>query len=354
MTTCAVIAGVGAVCPLGNGIRQVEASVRAGLGAQARSSIYNRRFEAIRLALVPEPVLEPLDAGNASLGLTSALRRMLRLAGPALREAAAPSPPGAVARLFVGLPEPLPRGLVPAPDLFRAALLAQAKLSLSIDDALSFPVGRAAALLALESAVLALERRQIEWALVGGIDTHLDLRRLAALDAEFRLLGGPVMDGFIPGEGAAFLLLTTAEIADRHRLDAAVGIAGTGTAVHSGHRYASEPARGEGLSSALEALASAQPLREPINQVFAGLNGENFGAKEWGVARIRYSSCFAPSASMEHPADCYGDPGAAAGALLLGLAERSIRRRGRGPVLVWASSDGEARACAALSARHRT
>ena len=45
---------------------------------------------------------------------------------------------------------------------------------------------------------------------VGGVDTFFDLRRISVLDSESRILCPSVMDGFIPGEGAAFLVLKDA------------------------------------------------------------------------------------------------------------------------------------------------
>jgi 3-oxoacyl-[acyl-carrier-protein] synthase-1 len=54
--------------------------------------------------------------------------------------------------------------------------------------------------------------------------------------------------------------------------------------------------------------------------------------------------------AIEHPADKYGDAGAASGAILLALATKSLTSGGRqGPVLIWAASDREPRACAVIS-----
>ncbi|HTV24728.1 MAG TPA: beta-ketoacyl synthase N-terminal-like domain-containing protein [Polyangiaceae bacterium] len=344
-----VIAGVGAVCAVGNGIRQVDASVRAGLGAQATSSIMNRWFEPMTLALFPDEALEPLAASLDSFSWTAAQRRMLRLAGPALREAIVALPEGATAKLFLGLPEPPARATPLGERDVAQAVVAQAGSPALPLDIQPLAWGRAAALGALQAAAQSLAARQVEWAIVGGVDTYLDLARLGALDAAGRLLGPRVMDGFIPGEGAAFLLLTCSRVARSHHIDAKVEVVGVGTASDPGHLYGTEPARGEGLSEAIAALAQTLPSHAPIQHVYAGLNGENFGAKEWGVARIRHARRFAPGATIEHPADCHGDAGAATGALLMALAERALRRGQSGPMLVWSSSDHEPCACALLN-----
>lgn len=348
----AVIVGSGALCAVGGGLRQVEASVRAGIGGQAESSIMNRWFEPMTLALVPEDALEPLEASLEPLAWTAAARRMLRLAAPALREAVAALPdPSLEVSLFIGLPEPRPNAVAPEGPSFAQALLTQSGLMMNLAGTETFPLGRAAALLALDAGLRYLAERRSQWVIVGGADTYLDLARLGELDAEQRILGQRVMDGFIPGEAAAFTLLTTAQNARQRSLEAPVRVLGVGTALDPGHLYGAEPARGEGLSNAIDALmAKCGPPPRPIRNTYAGLNGESFGAKEWGVARLRHTDSFAADARIQHPADSYGDVGAATGALLLGLAEASLRRDDRqGPVLVWSSSDREPCACTLLT-----
>jgi 3-oxoacyl-[acyl-carrier-protein] synthase-1 len=129
-----------------------------------------------------------------------------------------------------------------------------------------------------------------------------------------------------------------------------VQVLGAASAADPGHRYSDKPARGEGLALALEKLEKVLPRPPgPIATIYAGFNGESFGAKEWGVARLRHGDSFAQTAQMEHPADCFGDAGAATGALLLALAQADLGRGARsGPALVFVSSDREDRACALL------
>ena len=83
---------------------------------------------------------------------------------------------------------------------------------------------------------------------------------------------------------------------------------------------------------------------------FAGFNGENFEAKLWGVARLRHTDFFSPAMEIDHPADKFGDTGAATGAILTALAAEALSKGTReGPALVWAASDREPRACAMVS-----
>ena len=209
---------------------------------------------------------------------------------------------------------------------------------MKFDEAASqiFPLGRAAVLAALESAQEAMSANSSRPILVGGVDTYLDLKLLATLGAEGRVHGPRVMDGFIPGEGAAFLLLEGS------------GKAPSGAAVISGAASTTDPARGEGLAEALQLMRDRQS--SPIGQIaatFTGLNGENFDAKLWGVAQLRHGDLFAADMVLEHPATCFGDTGAATGAILTALAATALAAGHRAaPALVWAASDLGARGCA--------
>jgi 3-oxoacyl-[acyl-carrier-protein] synthase-1 len=188
---------------------------------------------------------------------------------------------------------------------------------------------------------------------VGGVDSYLDLRLLDTLDGEQRILGQRVMDGFIPGEGAAFYALSGTSAPTGGTNGQRVIVNGAASAMDPGHRYGKEPALGEGLAAALDSLRERmhQPPA-PIKTTFAGFNGENFEAKLWGVARLRHNDFFAPDMVLEHPADKFGDAGAAVGAVLIALAAKSLESGTRsGPALVWAASDRDPRACAVLSAK---
>jgi 3-oxoacyl-[acyl-carrier-protein] synthase-1 len=347
-----LIENAGGLCAVGRGMAQIHASVRAGLGAFRATSIHDRHFEPITMALLPEDELEPLAEAIEGRVYTSRLRRMLRLAAPALRESVALLPADRSAiPLFLALPELRP-GARPIGNAEIFSAFAE-QSGVALDGARSglFPSGRAAALLALRAGARFLAEQRADAVLVGGVDTYLDLALLAELDAEGRILGQRVMDGFVPGEGAAFVLLRAPAATSTEERPPSVALLGVATAEDPGHRYSSEPARGEGLAHAMDSLFTAMPSpTAAIESVFAGFNGESFQAKEWGVARLRHTDRFAPAARIDHPADCFGDAGAALGALLLALAHAALIRGNRkGPALVFASSDREQRGCALLN-----
>lgn len=334
------------LCAIGGGTEQAWASARAGMGRIVSSHVMDRHFNAIQMGLVPESALPPLPEPLAQLPLPSRARRMLRLAGPVFKTVAEGLP--APVATVIGLPD-IPPASAPWLRDFPVHLQQMTGVAIDMEHSGVLPVGRAAALMALERALQTLQAGAVETIVVGGVDTYFDLRLLAELDAEGRVLGPRVMDGFVPGEGAAFYVLTTSELIP----DTGVRIVveGAASSMDPGHRYGEAPAKGEGLAQALEALRQRMaPLTSPVATTFAGFNGEHFESKLWGVARLRHDDLFSKTMTMEHPADKYGDAGAATGALLVALAAEGLKDgSSQGPALVWAASDREPRACAMLA-----
>jgi len=335
------------MCAAGFGARQVWATTRSRLSVINKSSVVDQYFEPIPMGLVPEDALDPEDEELESLGWPSRARRMLRLAAPPLRGVASSLADGPVT-LFLGLPE-----LTTTPsawlESFSKRLCARAGLTLDEASSHIFPQGRASALIALENALTVLGNGLTRCVLVGGVDTFFDLRLLATLGAEGRVLGPRVMDGFVPGEGAGFLLLKGIQASE----SCTTVIQGAASVIDPGFRSGTEPALGEGLAEALHLLRGrlSSPA-QPIGSTFAGFNGENFEAKLWGVAQLRHRDFFAPGMILEHPASCYGDTGAATGAILTAVATAALSVHHRpGPALVWAASDSKERACTVLATR---
>jgi 3-oxoacyl-[acyl-carrier-protein] synthase-1 len=66
---------------------------------------------------------------------------------------------------------------------------------------------------------------------------------------------------------------------------------------------------------------------------------------------VRNRALFDATHVVQHPADCFGDTGAACGPLMVGLAAGAMKHgRQRGPALVYASSDRGLRAAVVVSA----
>lgn len=336
------------LCSIGRGTAQAWASARAGIARIGSSHVMNRDFEAIQMGLVPEDALAELVPKIEALPLPSRARRLLRLAAPSFKVVAEGST--APVRVFLGLPA-LTAEEAPWLRHVPAYLQLMTDVEVDRDASVVVPHGRAAALMALEQALDALRADPAGSVIVGGVDTFLDLRLLATLDAEQRILGGRVMDGFIPGEGAAFIVLHGAESGNVKGTGSRVVVNGAVSAMDPGHRYGTEPAKGEGLANALQQLrARLNGAVAPVGVTFAGFNGESFDAKLWGVSSIRHRDFFSPTMPLEHPADKFGDAGAATGVILTALATEALSKGTRtGPALIWAASDREPRACGLLS-----
>ena len=277
----AIIGATHVLCSIGNGTEQVWASARAGIARIRSSHVLDKWSEPIRMGLVPDEALGELTADIQKLPLPFRARRILKIAAPCLA-AAAKDLEGPL-RIFVGLPE-LTAGEAPWLRHFPAYLGHLTGLRVDSQSEV-IPAGRASGLLAVERALAHLHSGEGGTAVVGGVDSFLDFKLLAGLEDEGRILEDPVMDGLIPGEGGAFLVLHQ----DRDATEKRIVLQAVGSAMDAGHRYGTKPATGEGLAMALEQLRQALPGPvSPIGVTFAGFNGENFDAKMRGVASLRH------------------------------------------------------------------
>lgn len=344
-----VIAAAGLVSPVGLSLAESAAAARARLARFHEIDWCDRRLEPFIVAQVPDDGLPPLAEALAAKPVQAREVRMLRLAHAALADLFSTLPPDLPpVPLLLGLSEhatalPLDAGG------FLKMLAVQVGACFDPAGSIAAPRGRAAGLMALSQAVSRINGGQAELIVVGGVDCLIDLYVLGTLDRERRIRGETVSDGFTPGEGAAFLLVASEAAAGRHGIVPLARVLGTGGGVEPGHLYSDEPYLGEGLAAAVSATLEAAQLPSPLRSVFCSFNGERYWAKEFSVARIRNSECFADEAQMEHPAECFGDLGAAHGAALIALAGHGLAGGYRpGPALVYASSDRGDRAAAVL------
>lgn len=215
---------------------------------------------------------------------------------------------------------------------------------------MAVPRGRAAPLMALREAKARLQRGDAPFVLVGGVDSLVDLYVLGTLDLQGRVRNEGNSDGCTPGEGAAFLLLCNAETVQARHLKPVAWLQGAACGQEAGHLYAEEPYLGEGLAATFAKLLAETPPAAPIGCVYASFNGERYWAREYGVARLRSAAAFDPEHRVEHPAESFGDLGAAHGAVLAAIATDGVAAGYRpSPCLVFASSDHADRAAALIT-----
>ncbi len=350
MSQLAIVAA-GAVSPVGLSLAETAASARARVSRLREIEWRDRRFQPFIVGMVPDEGLPPLIPALSAQYPQYREARMLRIAHVALEEAL---------HALVGYETPIPVLLgMPEhhttkplePKAFLAKLAQQSQVKLDLPRSMAAANGRAAGLMAFRRATAMLNAGEAEFVLVGGVDSLVDLYVLGTLDMQGRIRTEVNSDGFSPSEGAAFLLLTLPKTAAKKGLPPIAQALGSAIGHESGHVYADEPYLGEGLAGVFSGLLAEAPPPSPIGCVYASFNGERYWGKEFGVARLRNSAAFVTDHQMEHPAESFGDLGAAHGPMLAALAAHGVAKRYRhSPCLVYASSDYGSRAAILLAA----
>lgn len=348
-----VVVGVGMMTAVGLTAAETAASARAGTMRFEQSQFRDMRAVPFTLAQVPDDGLPPLvDDVLAIPGLTAREMRMLRLATGPLRECLASLSGRSVSglSLCLALPETeTRRPLDRAAFLERLALQAEGVIDPTRSDATH--AGRAGGLRAIGQAAATIQSGQADLVLAGGVDTYRDSYVLAALDAEQRVKSPTNLDGFVPGEGAGFLLLASERAASVYPLAPVGYLASAAAGFETGHLYSDEPYRGDGLATTFAHLVASGAVDAPIAEVYSAMNGESHWGKEWGVGFLRNRAAFHPEHGMHHPADSFGDTGAASGPILVGLAALGMKAGyRRNPSLVFGSSDRGLRAATIVTA----
>jgi 3-oxoacyl-[acyl-carrier-protein] synthase I len=344
-----VISGTGMLTPLGLNAKQTSTSVRAGLSSFEESSLVDKNCQPYILSSLPDELLLELSWDfEFDQNITSRELRILQMSISPLIE------------VFGNLPHDhqeiplllgLPRDLMGESD-YGSNLIAMLDSifpnKFDISQSITMCKGRASGLIAIHEACMVLENNDTDIIIVGAVDSYKDSNRLIALDMENRINSEETMDGFTPGEGAAFLLITKSETAEKNGMEKKCKLVSSSVGFESGHLYSEEPYKGEGLANTFETLFSSNGNSlSKVATVFSSMNGENHFAKEWGVAYLRNQMFIEEEYSFEHPADCFGDTGAACGPLMMGIATDGILSSNMiKPVLVYTSSDsGERAAC---------
>ena len=319
------VIGAEMVTPVGGNAVTTAAAVAAEVSGVQETDILNKESEPIKMAQVPDGALPEINEKLKNSMLLPRQHRLLRLAAAALVQLKGLLPAGQTLPLYLALPEHLPGYTTPLRGNFIEQLALQSGVPLNAADSLIADIGRAGSLYAIEKVVQYFDKTGNDYLLIGGVDTYKDPRLLAKLDAEDRLNVQGVLDGFIPGEGAAFLLLASDRVNTSH-IPHPVRLYRPGAALESGHRYNEEPYRGDGLADAVrEALQQAAPAK--IQSVWSSMTYESYGAKEFGVALLRNSTAFTEPLDTQHPVDAFGDMGAATGCALIGMIAAAAQRR---------------------------
>ncbi len=316
-------------------------SVRAGISMIDRPTVSGQSFFPLKLGSIPDGCFFPLKPEiEKSHSLNLVQKRILLLAGllePQIRSNGFPEN----APLIIGLPQDLEQ-----PETIFSLITEQLGLSPDVSLSKIITSGRAGGLMAVIQACSLIDSGKAELVIAGGIDSYNDIDLLGFLHNESRIKTATSIDSFIPGEGASLLVLMTENLARRKGIKPCLSLTAGSTGSEEGHSYSRLPCRGDGLSRVFSKMFNLKTaLPGKIRHVFSSMNGESFWAKEWGIACVRNGSVFDVDIEMHHPAEYYGDPGAASGPLMIGCVLKGFEYGYLpGPVLVYASSDHESRA----------
>lgn len=320
------------------------AAFRAGINRYGISDYRSQHFSPITLATIPDEIL-PEVSPKVRMGEQTSLRpgRILLAAHIALEE------------VFAGLTnpaaQPIPffqactQSLLPADDQFNRQLIDNLIKQAEINELIGetekrcFFTGRNGVLEAVEAAFNLADSRALEYVLVGGSDSFDDPKILQVLDRQGRVNCDGCRDGFTPGDGAGYMLLTPDKENAMTNNGHCVYLCRPQHGFEKGHLYSDAHYSGDGLSDCFRQLFQ-QHSDVIVERVYASMNGENHWSKEYGIARMRNRSFFVEEIVLEHPADCYGDIGAATGAALITIAALDLwKQPDSGTPLVYCSSD---------------
>lgn len=338
------LAGIGMVTPLGINTAMTAAAVRAGVSAYAETEYTGQHGLPVTMAAVPAAVFDEVEADiDEGDCYDTCHDRILKMAIIAIREACSRQSTKQPVPLLLAKPEASTdagkmdsEGLVP----LLPTLEQNCKPWISAQQCRMFYSGRAAGLEAIGFAFRYLYDQPNDFVLIGGSDSYRDYARLNSLSDANRLKVASCLDGFVPGEASGFLLLTRRPELALSRNGHIVALHPPGIAEEAGHFYSKDPYRGDGLDQAFKKALGQDPPPNAIHSIYSSMNGEYHWAKEYGVAFTRNRDAFKDPVGIEHPADCYGDLGAATSPVLIALAAEHLFRDAKARShLVYSSSD---------------
>lgn len=187
----------------------------------------------------------------------------------------------------------------------------------------TLPDGHAAFARAVLDAELLLREGLYDLVAVGGIDSAYDPDVVDQLLAGWRLFDGEKLDSIIPGEGAAFLLLT----GSRSSVTARGRLLGVAVAEESGTMENDVACTALALTRAARtAMSAVRAAREKVDLVFTDVTNEHYRLHELQLAFPRISGDISPEHAMEMTYPMLGDLGAATMPTAIGLALEGFER----------------------------
>jgi 3-oxoacyl-[acyl-carrier-protein] synthase-1 len=331
------IVGAGAHTSLGTSLPASCSALHAGFDAfREHPFLIDKTGEHPVVARIPH-----LDEA------ADAAARLAELATPAAEEALAPLlgiSPAPVISIFGALPGERPGFTVSDSQEVRKRLLDTLNKHYPMK-AMEVVIGEnTAGMEAFAKGFREIAPGKAEFCLVGGADSYLHPETLEWLDYHDRLHSRTNRWGIIPGEGAAFCLLASAEAVGKYNLESVGAVVGVGEA-NDEPAYREEDIRtGKGLSSAVGKVLETLPEEEKIDRTICDLTGEIWRADDFGFTVTRLSDRFIDPSRVMAPASAWGDTGVASAPLSVGVAMHAgLRGYASGPytLVCTSSASGE-------------
>lgn len=216
-----------------------------------------------------------------------------------------------------------------ANSVFVAPFISQSGLSIPLKQCTLVSEDDTAVISACQKVEAVLAHDSIDRAIVLALDSLIDGHRLQWLDMQERVKTPDNPVGLMPGEAAAALLFESESAIAARGAKPLARVYSYGVAQEPNHFMTEEPNTGEGLTSSIKQALSAVNLTEPYTGVvMSDLNGEEWRAIEYSVARLNLTNkLLSQTISEVFPAASIGDVGVATPACALCMLIESQQRK---------------------------
>ena len=301
-----------------------SAVTATGLDAIQTSAAIRARVTGFKACIPLTPPEEPLIA--AKIPTHSSLRHspldwLVNLGRRALTELISDEFESRHLGLVLNLPEsfrqhPGVSGL----SASEFATLVESRLPFRFARKVALEEGGGGSILALTYADQLLERREVDFCVVGGVDSFLNSKDIHRLRVSHRLHEPENPGGLIPGEGAAFVLVSR-----QTARGSLATIFGIGSAVEPDSVMSARYSQGAGLVTAMRHAVHDSNLTEAIVSFrVSNCNAEHYAAWESSIAVPRFYRSQRERLPVWYTAASVGDTGAASGALAVVVATLAI------------------------------
>jgi len=335
------IIGMGMVTPVGHNASQSCASINANLARfdeLDEFKITNCKGHNIPVTLA------------AVVGVTDGQRRFLRLYRMALRAVTEAIHTSGIldddllnSGIYLCLAEEGRPGLDNRAERILSKKISQA---LDIEDLTPrckiFNFGHASAFFAIRAAIQDLSDGRFQGAIVCAVDTYLDRVTLDWLNEMHWLKTDENSDGFIPGEGAACVVLKQTDNDPNHDKSNQLTFGGVQTAIEENSIYEKTACKGDALIESISGtMKKLDAIGGKIDTVVCDLNGQRYRSLEWGVSIHRAFQGHPIPPNIVATATCIGNTGAASGLINICFGIKALQKKyiHSKEILVWGGSD---------------